>query len=438
MPDRRIRLGYFAQFGAGGTWRRPDSGIEGALGFEYWRRIVQRLEEARFDFFFRGDLLAANPSTDDAFASYFEPLTHVASLIGVTESIGLVATVSTSFTEPFNLARAMATIDHLSAGRAGWNLVTSGLGAENFGSAPLPNELERYARAEEYLEVVRDLWGSWRSDAVIVDRERGRRFDASRVHAIDHHGAHFDVAGPLNVARSPQSRPVLFQAGGSDRGRQFAASFAEVTFSASPEIEHAIRYRTDMRARRAALGLDPDGLIVMPGTGAVIARTESEVDELKAYIRDQYDLEAGRRSLAAQLGIVLSDLELDEPIPPERLVGAGEHAARVGRAKVHAVFAARDGVTLRQVIVESIATGGHWQLFGTPVQIADQLQEWFERGAADGFMLSPGTYMDGLWLFLDEVVPILAERGLVATEYEGGTFRENLGLVPIPGDARRP
>ncbi len=428
-----MRLGYFVNYGGPGAWRLPGSGIERQSEHAYYADIARALEAARFDFLFRGDLLSFSvPQAETSVASYFEPLTFLASLIPVTERLGLVATVSTSFSEPFNVARAFATLDHLSGGRIGWNIVTSGLGAEQFGEAALPDESARYARAREYVDVVTALWQSWDRDAMVLDRASGQYADASKIGTIDHRGDHFTVAGPLNIERSPQTHPVFVQAGGSDLGRAFGADVAEILFSASPTIDVARQYYTDMRHRIAAAGRVADDVAVMTGVSLIIGTTRAEARELQQYFRDQIDLVAGVRSVESQLGVSLADLELDEPIPAERLVGAGAGAARKGRASLMVGLAADPTKTLRDVIVDMNTNGVYWQPVGSPVDIADALETWFTTGAADGFMLTPAHYPDGLGLFLEEVVPILQERGLARTEYEDGTFRENLGLVPIP------
>jgi FMN-dependent oxidoreductase (nitrilotriacetate monooxygenase family) len=364
--------------------------------------------------------------------AHLEPVTLLSALAAVTEHIGLIGSISTTFSEPYNVARQLASLDHLSGGRAGWNLVTSAWGEENYGRE-LPSHEERYERGAEFAQVLLELFDSWDEDALVLDRSTGVYADPEKVRAIDHVGRHFDVRGPLNLARTPQGRPVIAQAGSSGTGQDVAARFADVVFTTGRTTdEDSLAFYRSLKDRVAAHGRDPGSVKILPGVSPIIGETETQARAIERELNGFIDLDAGRARLARQLaGTRLDDLELDEPIPAERLP---EEAAVEGRRSRYAVYRAliSEGWTLRRLIEWEVTSAGHFVPVGAPEQIAELLIERFHAGAADGFVLLPSYVPEGFRLLTDAVVPILQERGVFQTEYAGTTFRENLGLARVP------
>lgn len=346
----------------------------------------------------------------------------------MTERIGLIATVSTTFNEPFHTARKFASLDHISGGRAGWNIVTSATvdEARNFGhDAHLEHSL-RYDRAREFVEVATKLWDSWEDDAVLLDRARGIYADAAKVQPIDHRGEHFAVQGPLNVRRSPQGHPLLVQAGSSEDGKEFAAQYAEAVFTAQQTLADGQAFYKDVKNRLSRYGRSEDELKILPGICPVIGATEAEARALEQELTALQVPEYGLAQLSGMLGTDLTGLPLDGPLPalPEERDINGNKS----RFTLVAELARRDGLTLRELIARLGGGRGHRVFAGTPEQMADQLEEWFTQGAADGFNIMPPHLPGGLEDFVDHVVPILQERGLFRTEYSGRTLREHYGL----------
>ncbi|CAD5109504.1 LLM class flavin-dependent oxidoreductase [Zestomonas carbonaria] len=428
---RQLSLGAFLM--AGGhhiaAWRHPDVPAD-PLDFPAYKRVAQLAEAARFDALFVADSVAA---PTDAIASqtsrsvYFEPLTLLSALSAVTERIGLISTVTTSYNEPYHVARKFASLDHLSGGRAGWNLVTSDAAAEafNFGrDAHIPHA-ERYARAREFHRVVRGLWDSWADDAFVRDKASGQFYDPARLHVLDHVGDHFKVRGPLNVACSPQGRPVVVQAGSSETGRELAAETAEVVFTAQTSLASAQAFYADLKGRLAAFGRDEDDLRIMPGVFVVVGQSEGEAREKFEQFQELVEPEVGIALLGRMLGnFDLSGYPQDGPLPDLPLTENGQQS----RQKLLTELAGNESLTLAQLGRRIAGGRGHYSLIGTPKQVADELQAWFEQRAADGFNVLVPHLPGGLEDFATQVVPELQRRGLFRTEYQGRTLREHLGL----------
>jgi len=411
------------------AWRHPASEPSRVLDIEYYQDLARKAEDAAFDavFFADGPALADNIR----YASRFqlEPLTWMSAMAAVTSRIGFIGTASTTYNEPYNLARQFASLDHLSHGRAGWNIVTTGAphAARNFGLDAHPAHASRYERAEEFLEVVTKLWDSWEDDALVIDPASGVFADDERIHAIDHVGERFSVAGPLNTARSPQGRPVYVQAGSSQDGRGFAARWAEAVFTAHQTLGSAQEFYADLKRRATRLGRDPGQVLVLPGISPVIGSTMREAvelhEELDALTQPAYSL----RQLHRLIGVDLSDHDLDAPFPRERVDTTAERSES-SRFQVVLDIVDREQPTLRQLLHTLAGARGHRVVVGTPEHVADQIQLWHESGAADGFNVMPPWLTGGFDVFVEEVVPILRRRGLFRHEYTGTTLREHLGL----------
>jgi alkanesulfonate monooxygenase len=430
---RQFRLGAFVQ--ATGhhvsAWRHPDAQIDAGHNFEHYKQITQTAERGLFDTIFLADSPAVwggSPETQsrNGKIAHFEPVTLFSALSAVTTHIGFVSTASTTYEEPYTLARKFASLDHLSAGRAAWNVVTTGNenAAANFGLEHHPEHSQRYERAEEFLEVVKGLWDSWEDDAFIADRESGIYFEAEKLHTLNHKGKYFSVKGPLNVARPPQGYPVIVQAGASEPGRELAARTAEVIFTANQTLADAQEFYSDVKGRLAKYGRSPDDLKIMPGAFPVIGRTDEEAQEKYEFLQSLIHPDVAWGILKQYYrGVDLSAYSLDD-LAPELPSSTNNNKSRLKLVK----DLASRGLTLRE-LYRSLATArGHRTIIGSPESIADQLQEWFDNGAADGFNIMPPILPTGLDDFVNLVVPILQKRGLFRTVYEGKTLRENLGL----------
>ncbi|MEV4946508.1 LLM class flavin-dependent oxidoreductase [Streptomyces sp. NPDC053755] len=443
-PPRQLHLNAFLM-GAGhhdAAWRHPLTQPERVTDLSYFQQLARTAERGRLDSIFFADGLALWGNVRHNALGGFEPLTLLSALAAVTERVGLIATVSTTFNEPFHTARKFASLDHLSGGRAGWNIVTSGTvdEARNFGQDEHLEHGLRYERAREFVEVATQLWDSWEDDAILLDRERGLYADTDKVRKIDHRGTYFGVRGPLNVPRSPQGHPLLVQAGSSEDGKEFAARYAEAVFTAQQTLADGQTFYKDLKSRLARHGREENDLKVLPGICPVIGSTEAEARALERELTDLQVPEYGLAQLSGMLGTDLTGLPLDGPLPdlPEERDINGNKS----RFTLVAELARRDGLTLRELIARLGGGRGHRVFAGTPEQIADQLQSWFAEGAADGFNIMPPHLPGGLEDFVDHVVPILQRRGLFRTEYTGRTLREHYGL-PRPAnrltaDARSP
>lgn len=438
MTEKRkdkIRLGLF--YWPGGNhvagWRHPRAEDDGTFNFKTVAKIAQTAERGLFDLFFLADIVGLRPDQIEAQSmaarsSYLEPLTLLSALAAVTDRIGLVATATTTYNEPYHLARKFASIDLISGGRAGWNLVTSHNQAEaaNFSSHAHMAHADRYARAREFAEVVKGLWNSWDDDALLRDKESGRYFDPDKVHFLNHEGELFKVRGPLNVSRSRQGHPVIVQAGSSGPGRDLAAETAEVVFTAAENFEQGRAFYADTKARLPRFGRAESHMAIMPGLYPVIGGTEAEAKAKLAELQEMVNPATGLFLLQHLLGRDLSMYPLDEPLPD-----LPAHDGAQGRTEVILRTAREKNLTLRQLYQEVAVARGHNMICGTPEQVADEMEKWFLGGAADGFNLLPPCFPWGLDDFVDHVVPVLQRRGLYRTEYEGETLRENLGL-PYP------
>lgn len=431
-PSRQMKLGAFLM--ATGhhvaAWRHPEVPADAGLSFKQYKHLAQVAEAAKFDTLFIADSVAA--ATGDiasrmARSDHFEPLTLVSALSAVTERIGLIVTATTSYNEPFHIARKFASLDHLSGGRAGWNLVTSDAAAEalNFGRDEDIEHAQRYSRAREFHQVVTGLWDSWQDDAFVRDKASGQYYDSARLHVLDHHGEHFKVKGPLNVARSPQGQPVVAQAGSSEAGRQLAAQTAEVVFTAQPSLAAAQGFYRDLKTRAASFGRDPDDLKIMPGMFVVVGDSEAQAREKFEAFQELVEPEVGVALLGRMLGnFDLSGYPLDEPPPELPLTQSGQQS----RQALLTQLAQDENLTLAQLGRRIAGGRGHFSVIGTASQIADHWQAWFEQGAADGFNVLVPHLPGGLEDVAYKVVPELQRRGLFRHDYSGTTLREHLGL----------
>jgi alkanesulfonate monooxygenase len=437
MSDRKLRLGAFMRPVSIHTawWRYPGAYPDANFNFKHIARFAQALERGKFDAFFMADHLALlnmpmNALMRSATTTSFDPLTLLPALAVVTEHLGLIATASTTFNDPYHIARKFASLDHISNGRAGWNLVTTSNpdAALNFGLDEHMEHGERYARGREFYDVVTGLWDSWADDAFVRDVETGVYFDPDRMHVLDHKGDHFKVRGPLNIARPVQGWPVIVQAGASDAGRQIAAETAEMVFAAGGPVADARAYYADVKGRMQALGRDPDHLKILPGALVVVGETAAEAKAKRDLLDSLVHPDSGLGSLSIALGCDARAFDLDGPLPadiPETNASKSSRQRVIDRAR-------RDNLTVRQLA--QIAGGyGGLSFTGTPASIADEMEQWLFTDACDGFNVMFPYVPGGLDDFVNMVVPELQRRGLFRTEYEGRTLRENLGL-PRPGN----
>lgn len=414
-------------FGCGhhtAAWRHPDSPVERLGEITYYEELARTAERGRFDAVFLAD---GHAVVDPAEGSWWflEPMTMLAAMARATENVGLVTTVSSTFYTPFHAARQLASLDHISGGRIGWNVVTSMFDAEarNHGLAAMPAHTERYARAAEFVDVALALWDSWDTDALVRDRE-GIYADPGKIHQIDHRGENFSVDGPLTVPRSPQGRPVLFQAGASEQGRDLAARYAEGIYAVAYDLESAREYADDVRTRARDHGRDGDGIVIMPGLVTYIGGTETEARAKKAEADALLPDATALAQLSMFVGTDCSDWDLDGPVPP--LPPAEEFTGPQGRYRTILRIIEREQPTVRGLLGTLAAGGGHCTMIGTPEQIADEIELWHRTGAADGFNLMAPLYPSGLEEFVDLVVPELQRRGLFRTDYTADTLRGNL------------
>lgn len=437
MSARQMKLGAFLM--ATGhhvaAWRHPQVPADAGLDFQHYRHLAQVAEAACFDTLFLADSVAAatgDSASQMARSDHFEPLTLLSALSVVTERIGLISTVTTSYNEPYHVARKFASLDHLSGGRAGWNLVTSDAAAEagNFGRDEHIGHAERYSRAQEFHQVVTGLWDSWSADAFVRDKASGQYYDPAGRHELNHVGEHFKVKGPLNVARSPQGRPVVVQAGSSEAGRALAARTADVIFTAQPSLAAAQAFYADLKNRAATFGRGADELKIMPGVFVVVGETQALAQAKFEAFQDLVQPEVGVALLGRMLGnFDLSGYPLDGPLPELPLTDSGQRS----RQQLLSELAEREHLNLAQLGRRIAGGRGHFSLIGTAAQIADQLQLWFQNGAADGFNVLVPHLPGGLEDFARQVVPELQRRGLFRTHYTGTTLREHLGLPEING-----
>ena len=440
MPDPhrpRMHLGMF--FNHTGhhiaSWRHPNAQADAGINIDHYVRLAQTAEAAGLDFIFFADSVAVaerkprSLARSAQYTAYFEPLTLLSALAMVTKHIGLVSTATTSYNEPYHVARKFASLDHISHGRAGWNVVTSGNAAEawNFGRDEHYEHEARYVRAREFVQVVHGLWDSWDDDAFIRDKATGVFLDPAKMHVLDHNGPHFKVRGPLNVPRPPQGHPVIVQAGTSPSGRELAAETAEAVFTSELNIEGQGSYYKDVKARMARFGRKPEDMKILPGLTAVVAPTEKEAREKWAYLQSLIHPDVGLDYLTMLIGMDLTNVDPDAPFPELEM---GPTVTSHGMFKSIIGIARKDKLTTRQLWERLAGSRGKATMIGSVAQVADEMQRWFTAGACDGFILQP-SYLPGE---LDDIctllIPELRTRGLIRVGYDGcTTLRDNLELV---------
>lgn len=412
-----------------GAWRYPGALPDANFSLAAIQRFIRSLEAAKFDYFFMADHLGVLNLPRQALmrshtVTSFEPFTLLSALAGVTERIGLVATASTTYDEPFHVARRFASLDHISGGRTGWNVVTTSNpdSSRNFGLETQPDHAARYHRAREFHDVVTGLWDSFADDAFVMDAAKGIYFDPARMRALNHKGEHFSVTGPLNIARPVQGWPVIFQAGASDPGRQLAAETAEAVFAAESTLEGSKAYYDDVKGRAATVGRNPDHIKIMPAVFLVVGDTVEEAHAKRAKLDSLVHYDSGIHSLSGMLGHDVSGFDPDGPLPdiPE------SNASKSSR-RFMIELAQAENLTIRQLAAKAGSYGG-LAFVGTAKTIADEMQHWLEQGACDGFTTMFPYLPEGLEDFAGKVVPELQARGLFRTEYEGETLRDHLGL----------
>jgi FMN-dependent oxidoreductase (nitrilotriacetate monooxygenase family) len=428
-----MKLGFFL-YGPGhhiASWRDPDAAPEASRSLRHYIEITQLAERGLFDFVFNADSNSSFGPDDvniwkrTTASIRLEPLTLLGALAAVTERIGLVSTATTTYLDPFHVARMFATLDQMSEGRVGWNVVTSSAASEalNFSHAAHVPHDKRYERATEFIEVAQGLWDTWEDDAFLMDKAEGLFFDPAKLHLLHHKGNHFQVRGPLMIPRSPQGQPVIVQAGQSDAGRELAARTAEVLFTVQQQFGPARAFYADMKARTVKCGRSPDSLKIMPGVLTVVGRSRQEAQEKFERLQALIHPELGVASLSDIVGLDLSPFPLDGPLPEVPLTNTQQ-----GRQKMVVEMARSEDLTIRQLYKRVATARGHWVVVGTGTEIVDQLEAWYRGGAADGFNIMPQVLPQGLSEFVDLVMPELQRRGLFRTRYEGRTLRENLGL----------
>ena len=414
------------------SWRHPAASPLAPTDISYYQGLAQKAEEGLFDSIFLADQLALGEDIAHGPRTGLEPLTVLAALAVSTSRIGLIATASTTYTEPFNLARQFSSLDHISRGRIGWNVVTSWLApaARNYGDAQQVSHAERYERAEEFMSVVNGLWDSWGEGAELDDRASGKYARPELIRPINHSGAHYQVAGPLNLPRCPQGRPVLVQAGSSETGRNFAAQHAEAIFTAQMEKATAQTFYADLKSRVEAAGRERSQALILPGLSPLMGSTEAEVNHLADELGELANPEVGRKRMSNRFGgYDFSHLPLDKVLVPEDFPDPSTVEAARSRTEVIIGLVRREKPTLRQLLARLAGARGHYTFAGTPEQVVDLMVEWFSEGAADGFNIMPPLLPPMLEVFIDEVIPRLQKRGLFRTEYEGETLRAHYGLA---------
>lgn len=428
MADtRQIKLGFILH-GVGSTWhdwRHPDVDANASTNFDHYKRQARMAEKGKLDFLIVADNQAVTETSRPHYLSRFEPITILSALAGATSNIGLVATVSVVYSEPFNLARQIASLDHISGGRAAWNVVTSKLKetAENFSKPEHPMRNVCYEIATEYLDVVQGLWDSWEDGAIIADKDRGHFADLDRIHRLDHVGQHFSVRGPLNIKRCPQGQPVIFQAGSSEDARRFGARRADMIYAPGFAFDECRIFYEDLKSRALSYGRDTEKLGILSGIRPIVGATDSDAEAKYRELVAIEPLEAGLHDLSLCFGTHdFRRYSLDAPFPDvgHLATPSEEKAASQILAEVRA-----ENLSLRDVVERLAAYRGPF--VGSPETVANEMQRWFEHRAADGFIIFE-TLPGQLDLFVEHVIPILQDRGLFRREYEGATFRDSLGL----------
>ncbi|MGE7763209.1 LLM class flavin-dependent oxidoreductase [Peribacillus sp. NPDC097895] len=430
--QRKLKFGALIH-GVGGSisgWRHSDIQADASVSLEFYKQQAQKAEEGKFDLLFIADGLFINEKSIPHFLNRFEPLTILSALAAFTSRIGLVGTVSTSYSEPFTVARQFASLDHISQGRGGWNLVTTPLEstALNYNKTieEHPDHAKRYRIASEYIQVTKGLWDSWEDDAFTRDKESGEFFDPSKMHQLKHKGEYFSVQGPLNIARSKQGRPVIFQAGSSEAGKNLAAKEADAIFTGQPTLEDAKIFYQDVKNRAIAFGRNPDEILILPGIAPIIGANEEEAEHKYQELANLVSIDKALDYLGRYFDHHdFSQYELDAPFPDLGDIGKNSFRSTTDRIKQEAK---EKQLTLRQVALKE--TTPRTSFIGTPEKVADLIQQWFEEKGADGFIFA-SSVPNALSDFVSYVIPILQKRGIYRTEYEAETLRGNLGL-PFP------
>ena len=417
------------------SWLHPEAQIDAGTNFRHYVELAQIAERGKFDLMFIRDSAATRDGRLEVlsrwpqYMAYFEPTTLLAAIAAVTDHIGLIATLTTSYNEPYNVARRIASLDHISGGRAGWNVVTSSNVSEayNFGRERHIDHAERYDRAWEFVDVVKGLLDSYDDDAFVRDRESSTYFDPHKLHMLNHQGKHFKVRGPLNAARPPQGYPVIAQAGASEAGKEFAAATAEVVFTPANSLQDAKTFYADLKGRMSRYGRETDQLKIMPGLNPIVGASEAEAREKHEYLQSLIHPDVGRELLSWDLaGMDLRDVPVDQELPYDRIpadtLGSKSTLQRIVE------MAKAEKLTIRQLYQRYGGARGQQTLVGTAEQIADHMEHWFLEGGVDGFLIQPAYSPGGFRDFVDLVVPELQSRGVFRTEYEGKTLRDNLGL----------
>ncbi len=431
---RHIHLNAFLM-GVGhheAAWRHPRTDVRNLTDVKHFQRLAQLAERGKLDSVFFADGLAVGPRVKHNIQAIFEPITLLTAMAVATEHVGLIATATTGYIEPYTLARGFASLDHISGGRAGWNIVTSAGEDEaaNFGIDGIPDHAGRYRRAAEFVDVATALWDSWEDDALVLDESTGIFADPDRVHRIDHDGEHFTVRGPLNSPRSVQGRPLLVQAGSSESGKDFAGRYAEAIFTAQRSVEDGKAFYRDVKARAVKFGRSADEVKILPGIVPFIGPTEDAALELEQQFTDLISPEYSLRQLSQMLGVDLTAHALDAPLPA--LPPIEQIQGNKSRYQLVKDLAGSESLTVRQLIAKLGGGRGHRTFAGTAEQVADNLELWFTEGAADGFNIMPPYLPGGLEDFVEQVVPILQRRGLFRTDYTASTLRGHYGLAHRP------
>lgn len=411
------------------SWRLPESNGLAGTDVKHFQNLARIAEQGKFDSIFFADSPVLHGDVAQRPYGTLEPTVLLASIAAVTSHIGLIATASTTYNDPYNLARRFASVDHVSGGRAGWNVVTTAgdAAARNFSLQDQPSHWKRYDRAAEFLDVALKLWDSWEDDAEVVDKAGGVWADNSRVHPINHAGKYFRVQGPLDVPRSPQGRPLVVQAGSSEDGKAFAARYADAVFTAQQTLAEAKRFYRDLKAQTRRAGRHPDELKILPGIVPVVGSTQAEARRLDEQLSSLIQPEFARKQLASVLRVDPESLPLDAQLPQDLPAEDAIEGAK-SRYTLIVDLARREQLTVRQLIARLGGGRGHKTLAGTPEQIADEIQRWYVEEGADGFNIMPAALPSGLEVFVEHVIPILQKRGLFRREYGGGTLREHYGL----------
>ena len=431
---RQLKLGLIllGTGGGWGDWRHPDANPFGSTDIDLYKHQAAVAEAGKFDFLFVADSVHINERSSPHYLNRFEPLTILSALAAVTKNIGLVGTLTVSYSEPYTVARQFASLDHISRGRAGWNVVTSWLSgsADNYGKPDHPPHHVRYGIAAEHLSTVQGLWDSWEDDAIVADKASGQFFDPTKLHALNHVGPHFKVKGPLNINRSRQGQPVIFQAGASDDGRNFASKHADAIFAGGGSFEEVRSYYADVKQRAAGFGRDPDQLSVLPGLRTIVGRNAEEVEqrfnEAQALVRIEDALPALGRSFNDH---DFGQYDLDAPFPAEQVAKHGINSNRSASDRILKLVH-DEQLSLRETALRVAAPRD--EFVGTPEQVADAIARWFDGGAADGFIFAqslPGQ----LEVFVEQVVPLLQARGIYKSDYSAQTLRGHFGL-PVPAN----